>query len=55
MGIIFDLALFVGSIVSMWLPESEFKIEEKLFGEITHQMSESKPVTYIMVKTCNTV
>jgi hypothetical protein len=54
MGIIFDLALFVGFIVSMWLPESEFKIEEKLFGEITYQMSESKPVTYILVKTCNT-
>ena len=55
MGIIFGLALFVGSIVSIWLPESESKIEEKLFGEITCQMSESKPVTDFLVKTCDTV
>jgi hypothetical protein len=54
MGIIFDLALFVGFIVSMWLPESEFKIEEKLFGEITYQMSELKLVTDTLVKTRNT-
>lgn len=52
---IFGLALLVGSIVSMWLPESESKIEEQLFGEITYQMSELKPVTDTLVKTRNTV
>jgi hypothetical protein len=50
MGIIFGLALFVGSIVSIWLPERESKIEEKLFGEITYQMSELKLVTDTLVK-----
>ena len=55
MRTIFGLALLVGSIVSMWLPESESKIEEQLFGEITHQMSELKPVTDTLVKTRNTV
>ena len=51
MGIIFGLALVVGSIVSMWLPESEAKIEERLFGEITYQMSELKLVTDTLVDT----
>ena len=51
MGIIFGLALVVGSIVSMWLPESEAKIEERLFGEITYQMSELKLVTDTLVNT----
>jgi len=55
MRTIFGLALLVGSIVSMWLPESESKIEEQLFGEITYQMSELKPVTDTLVKTRNTV
>ena len=30
MGIVFGLALVVGSILSMWLPESESTIEERL-------------------------
>ncbi len=55
MGIIFGLALVVGSIISMWLPESESKIEEQLFGEITYQMSELKLVTDTLVQTRNTV
>ena len=46
----FWLALFVGSIVSIWLPESESKIEEKLFGESTYQMSELKLVIDTLVK-----
>lgn len=50
MGITLGLALVVGSIVSMCLPESESKIEEKWFGEITYQMSELKLVTYTLVK-----
>ena len=45
MGIVFGLALVVGSILSMWLPESESTIEERLFNEITYQMSELKLVT----------
>jgi hypothetical protein len=49
-GIILGLALFVGSIVSMCLPESKSKIEEKWFGEITYQMSELKLVTDTLVK-----
>ena len=55
MGTIFGLVLLVGSIISMRLPESESKTEEKLFGEITYQMSELKPVTDTLVKTRNTV
>jgi hypothetical protein len=55
MGIIFGLALVVGSIISMWLPESESKIEEQLFGEITYQMSELKLLTDTLVQTRNTV
>ena len=45
MGIIFGLALVVGSILLMLLPESEPTIEERLFSETTHQMSELKDVT----------
>ena len=45
MGIVFGLALVVGSILSMWLPESESTIEEQVFNEITYQMSELKLVT----------
>ena len=55
MGIIFGLALVVGSIISMWLTESESKIKEQLFGEITYQMSELKLVTDTLVHTRNTV
>ena len=45
MGIVFGLALVVGSILSMFLPENESTIEERLFSEITYQMSELKDVT----------
>ena len=45
MGIVFDLALIVESILSMFLPESESTIEERLFSEINYQMSELKDVT----------
>ena len=55
MGTIFGLVLLVGSIISMRLPESESKTEEKLFGEITYQMSELKLVTDTRVQTRNTV
>lgn len=55
MGIVFGLALVVGSILSMWLPESESTIEERLFNEITYQMSELKLVTDTLVETRNSV
>ena len=45
MGVIFGLALVVGSIVSMWLPESESQIEEGLFSEITYHTGELKLIT----------
>lgn len=50
MGIIIGLALVVGSLISMVLPESESKIEETLFNEITYQMGELKIVTDDLVK-----
>jgi hypothetical protein len=45
MGVIFGLALVVGSIISMWLPESESQIEEDLFSEITYHTGELKLIT----------
>ena len=39
----------------MLFRSSESKTEEKLFGEITYQMSESKLVTDTRVQTRNTV
>ncbi len=50
MGIIIGLALVVGSLISMVLPESESKIEETLFNEITYQMGELQIVTDDLVK-----
>ena len=55
MGIIFGLALIVGSILSMFLSESESTIEERLFSEITYQMSELKDVTDHLVHIRETV
>ena len=55
MGIVFGLALIVGSILSMFLPESESTIEERLFSEITYQMSEFKDVTDHLVHIRDTV
>ena len=39
----------------MWLPESESTIEERLFNEITNQMSELKLVTDTLVEIRNSV
>ena len=55
MGIVFGLALIVGSILSTFLPESESTIEERLFSEITYQMSELKDVTDQLVHIRETV
>ena len=55
MGIVFGLTLIVGSILSMFLPESESTIEERLFSEITYQMSELKDVTDHLVHIRNTI
>ncbi len=55
MGIVFGLALIVGSILSTFLPESESTIEERLFSEITYQMSELKDVTDHLVHIRETV
>ena len=55
MGIVFGLALVVGSILLMFLPESESTIEERLFSEITYQMSEIKDVTDSLVHVRVTV
>ena len=55
MGIVFGLALIVGSILSTFLPESESTIEERLFSEITYQMSELKDVTDHLVHSRETV
>ena len=49
MGIVFGLALVVGSIPLMFLPESESTIEERLLSEITYQMSEIKDFTDSLV------
>jgi len=54
-GIVFGLALIVGSILSTFLPESESTIEERLFSEITYQMSELKDVTDQLVHSRETV
>lgn len=50
MGIIIGLALVVGSLISMVLPESESKIEETLFNEISYQMGELQLVTDDLVR-----
>lgn len=55
MGIVFGLALIVGSILSTFLPKSESTIEERLFSEITYQMSELKDVTDHLVHIRETV
>ena len=55
MGIVFGLTLIVGSILSMFLPESESTIEERLFSEITYQMSEFKDVTDHLVHIRDTI
>ena len=55
MGIVFGLALIVGSILSTFLPESESTIEERLFSEITYQMSELKDITDQLVHSRETV
>ena len=39
MGIVSGLALVVGSILLMFLLESESTIEERPFSEITYQLS----------------
>ena len=54
-GIVFGLALIVGSILSTFLPKSESTIEERLFSEITYQMSELKDVTDHLVHIRETV
>ncbi len=50
MGIIIGLALVVGSLISMVLPESEAKVEERLFNEINYQVGELKLVTDDLVR-----
>ena len=45
MSVIFGLLLVDGSILLMFLLESESTIEERLFSEITHQMNKLKDVT----------
>ena len=55
MGIIIGLALVVGSLISMVLPESESKIEETLFHEITYQMDELKRITDDLVQIRDTL
>ena len=49
MGWVIGLALVVGSIIATFLPESEDAVEERLFAEITYQMSEMKLVTDVLV------
>ena len=55
MGIVFGLALVVGSILLMFFLESESTIEERLFSAITYQMSELKDVTDHLVHIRDTV
>lgn len=50
MGIIIGLALVVGSLISMVLPESESKVEEQLFNEINYQVGALKQVTDELVQ-----
>ena len=45
MRVVSGLALVVGSMLLMFLLKSESTIEERLFSEITHQMSKLKDVT----------
>ena len=45
MWVVFGLVLVDGSILLMFLLESESTIEERLFSEITHQMSKLKDFT----------
>ena len=49
MWVVFGPVLVVGSILLIFLLESESTIEERLFSEITHQMSELKDVTDCLV------
>ena len=53
MGWVIGLALVVGSIIATFLPESEDAVEERLFAEITYQMSEMKLVTDVLVVELN--
>lgn len=53
MGWVIGLALVVGSIIATFLPESEDAVEERLFSEITYQMSEMKLVTDALVVELN--
>ncbi len=53
MGWVIGLALVVGSIIATFLPESEDAVEERLFAEITYQMSEMKLVTDALVVELN--
>ncbi|MGA1206272.1 MAG: hypothetical protein EBS77_03440 [Gammaproteobacteria bacterium] len=53
MGWVIGLALVVGSIIATFLPESEEAVEERLFAEITYQMSELKVVTDALVLELN--
>ncbi|MEC9076545.1 MAG: hypothetical protein VX907_01290 [Pseudomonadota bacterium] len=55
MGIVFGLALVVGSILLMFFLESESTIEERPFSEITYQLSEIKDVTDSLVHIRDTV
>ena len=55
MRIVFGLALVVGSIPLMFLPESESTIEERLLSEITYQMSEIKDFADSLVHVRDTV
>lgn len=45
LGLIVGLALVVGSLISMFLPESETKVEERLFNEVRYQMGEMQVIT----------
>ena len=55
MGIVFGLALVVGSILLMFLLESQSTIEERRFSEITYQMIDLKDVTDSLVHVRDTV
>ena len=55
MRIVFGLALVVGSIPLMFLPESESTIEERLLSEIIYQMSEIKDFADSLVHVRDTV
>jgi hypothetical protein len=54
-GLVFGLALVVGSVIAMWLPDSDSQIEEDLFSEITYHQGELKLITDQLVALRNTV